>query len=78
MDLYWLDIALVVAGFIVLVIGYRRNDRKLLLTAALLLFLTGTLSSFSRGFADGLKQAGSYASHESLGPINASTLAFPR
>lgn len=57
MVLYWLDITLAIAGFVVLMIGYRRNSRKLLLAAALLLFLTGTLSEFSRGYADGVGQA---------------------
>jgi len=52
-----LDISLAIAGFVVLLIGYRRNDRKLLLAAAILLFLTGTLSEFSRGFAASFEQA---------------------
>jgi len=51
-----LDFAFAIAGFVLLVIGYRRNDRKLLLVAALLLFLAGTASEFARGFADGFKQ----------------------
>lgn len=56
MVLTLLDITLAVAGFVVLVVGYRRNDRKILLAAAILLFLTGTLSEFSRGFAEGFEQ----------------------
>lgn len=51
-----IDVALMIAGFATLVVGYRRDDRKIMLAAAILLFLTGTMTEFSRGFAAGIEE----------------------
>ena len=66
-SMYYMEIALLVAGVIVLVIGYRKNRRNVLLTAAVLLFLAGALGSFFDGFADGYDQARSQAQTSLLG-----------
>ncbi|WP_281401890.1 hypothetical protein [Thermomonas brevis] len=39
-----------------LVIGYRRNDRNLLLAAAILLLLAGALGGMVEGFLEGWRQ----------------------
>ena len=55
--MYYLEIALFVIGLVVLVVGYRKNQRNVLLTAAILLFLAGALGSAVDGFSDGFNQA---------------------
>ncbi len=54
---YWIDLILLVAGIIVLVIGYRRNHRNLMLIAAILLLLSGTLTDAATGFAAGFSES---------------------
>lgn len=49
----FLEIALLLAGAALLVLGYRRNRRSWLVAAALLLFLSGNLGPFARGVAEG-------------------------
>ena len=49
-----LQIGLFVVGMTVLVIGYRRNSRNLLLTAALVLLACGAISEFVSGFHAGI------------------------
>lgn len=49
----YVEIALFVIGLVALVVGYRRNRRNVLLAAAIVLFLSGTVSEFATGFAHG-------------------------
>lgn len=49
----YLDILLFVVGAVLLVVGYSKNKRDIMLVAALMLFLSGALSSFIEGFVDG-------------------------
>ena len=49
-----LQIGLFAVGMTVLVIGYRRNSRNLLLTAALVLLACGAISKFVSGFHAGI------------------------
>lgn len=53
MILYALEIVLLIAGIGTLVVGYRRNHRNLMLSAALLLLASGALPEAVRGFSDG-------------------------
>ncbi|MEX2498375.1 MAG: hypothetical protein WD397_05820 [Wenzhouxiangellaceae bacterium] len=53
-----IDVALLISGLIVLVIGYRSNNRNLLLLAAILLLFSCALTEFATGFAEGLTQTG--------------------
>lgn len=53
MLLYALEIVLLVAGFGLLVVGYRRHHRNLLLGAALALLASGALPDAVRGFSEG-------------------------
>ncbi|HZX69876.1 MAG TPA: hypothetical protein VFE77_03575 [Rhodanobacter sp.] len=55
----YIQSVLLVVGVIVLVVGYRKNQRNLLLSAAVVLFLAGTVGNFTQGFLDGFNAAGS-------------------
>lgn len=52
----YVEVALFIVGAAALVFGYRKNQRNVLLLAAILLFLAGTVGDFTRGFASGLQQ----------------------
>lgn len=54
--MYVLEILLFVVGLGLLVIGYRKNARTLLATAALLLFLSGAGPQMWEGFVYGLEK----------------------
>lgn len=62
------EVALLVAGLVALVIGYRKHNRNVLLCAALLLLASGSLSQIVTGFND------SQARHQisNVAPISAS------
>ena len=53
--MYFLEIGLFVIGIAFLVIGYRKDNRNLMLTAAIVLFLSGALSNAVEGFIDGYR-----------------------
>ena len=55
--MYCLEIALSVIGSALLIAGYRRNHRNLLLAAAILLFLSSAGAQFAKGFVDGAQSA---------------------
>ncbi|HEY9511377.1 MAG TPA: hypothetical protein VIQ48_02265 [Rhodanobacter sp.] len=50
----YIELALLVIGAVVLVLGYRKNQRNVLLAGAMLLFLAGTVGDFSSGFIAGI------------------------
>ncbi len=52
-----LEISLLCLGIVLLVVGYRRHHRNLMLAAALVLMSFGTLQDFGRGFIDGYQQS---------------------
>jgi hypothetical protein len=52
MRMYYFEIAMAVAGIVLLAVGYRRNGRNLMLAGAIVLFLSGTLVQFAEGFRD--------------------------
>ncbi|WP_109126395.1 hypothetical protein [Dyella sp. C11] len=58
----YVEIACFVIGVVALVIGYRRNQRNLLLVAAIVLFLAGSVGDFAGGFKQGLQQGAKVAS----------------
>lgn len=57
----YIELLLLVVGVVVLVVGYRRSSRNLLLSAAIMLFLAGTLGDIVHGFQDGYRQGRSAA-----------------
>ena len=52
-----LQFGLFFLGVALLVIGYRKSNRDLLLAAALLLFTPGAIDSFASGFLAGFRDA---------------------
>ena len=64
--MYYFEIALFVAGLTLLIAGYRKNQRNVLLVAAVLLFLSGAVESFVEGFQEGY--FGSRDNHSSISP----------
>jgi hypothetical protein len=52
-----IEIVLFVAGLAMLVMGYRRNYRNLLLCAAIALFLSAGLGSMVEGFSEGYRES---------------------
>ncbi|HDS0950625.1 TPA: hypothetical protein QDZ34_000699 [Stenotrophomonas maltophilia] len=48
-----LNYVLLAAGLVMLVLGYRRSNRNLLLCAGLLLLAFNGVEDFAAGFADG-------------------------
>lgn len=53
-ELDYLEIALFIIGAGLLILGYRRTNRDVLVVAALLLFLAGSIGDFFSGFVDGV------------------------
>ena len=49
----YIEAALFIVGVVALVIGYRKNQRNVLLSAAIILFLAGTVGDFAEGFQQG-------------------------
>ncbi|WP_149194058.1 hypothetical protein [Luteimonas suaedae] len=52
--MYALEIGLFIAGAALLVIGYRKTNRNMLVAAAVLMLLVGTASDFISGYGDGV------------------------
>ena len=57
----YIDIVFLLAGFVVLIAGYRRNHRNLLLLAAILLLLGGATGHIAHDFVMGFKSGFSSA-----------------
>ena len=50
--MFIMEVVLLVTGLVALVIGYRKDNRKVLLCAALLLLASGSFSQVVSGFND--------------------------
>jgi hypothetical protein len=50
------SLGLFIIGIIVLVVGYRKNDRNMLVVAAIILFTSAALEDFVQGFEEGLME----------------------
>lgn len=57
----YIEIILLVVGVIALIVGYRKNQRNVLLFAAIVLFLAATVGDFAHGILDGYNTGGSSA-----------------
>ena len=55
--MYFLEISLLVIGFVMLVVGYRKSNRNLLSGAALVLLGSGALPDLVRGMERGVLEA---------------------
>ena len=51
------SLGLFIIGIIVLVVGYRKNDRNMLVVAAIILFTSAALEGFVQGLEEGLMEA---------------------
>jgi hypothetical protein len=51
--MFLIESLLFILGLVLLVVGYRKNDRNVLLAAAVVLLLVGGLSDFVSGFHQG-------------------------
>lgn len=52
-----LEVGFFVVGALLLLVGYHKANRNLLLTAAVSLFLSGTVSDIGSGFLDGISSS---------------------
>jgi hypothetical protein len=50
-----ISIILEIVGLVLLVIGYQRSKRNIMLAGAILLWFGGSLGDFARGFIDGIR-----------------------
>lgn len=66
--MYALEIGLFIAGAVLLVIGYRKTNRNVLVAAAVLLFLAGTAGDFISGYRDGVSGRHRAAQDSSAAP----------
>ncbi|KAF1694564.1 hypothetical protein [Pseudoxanthomonas koreensis] len=55
--MYVIEIVLFVIGLVLLVMGYRRNHRNLMLCAAITLFLSAGLGPMVEGFSEGYRDS---------------------
>ena len=55
--MYFIEITLFLIGIVLLVVGYRRRNRNVMLSAAILLFMSAAVDSLVGGFLEGYQQA---------------------
>jgi uncharacterized membrane protein len=55
--MYVIEITLFLIGLVLLVVGYRSRNRNVMLSAAILLFLSAAVDSLVGGFLEGYQQA---------------------
>ena len=55
--MYIIEIALFLAGLVLLVVGYRKNHRNLMLCGAIVLFFSAALDPMASGFWQGYTEA---------------------
>jgi len=55
--MYIIEVTLLVLGIALLIVGYRKNNRNVLVTAAVILFLSAGIDSFVSGFKEGFSSA---------------------
>jgi hypothetical protein len=57
MGMYVVEVGLIALGAVLLVVGYRRNRRNMLVAAALVLLASGAVPELVTGFSDGRTNA---------------------
>lgn len=53
--MFYVALALFIVGAVLLAIGYRKNNRDMLLLGAFLFLSSGSLADFGKGFVEGFK-----------------------
>jgi disulfide bond formation protein DsbB len=51
--MYYIEVALFALGVVLLITGYRRNRRNMLLAAAIVLFMSAATGPFVEGYQEG-------------------------
>ena len=51
--MYFIEITLFLIGIVLLVVGYRRRNRNVMLSAAIILFMSAAVDSLVGGFLEG-------------------------
>ena len=75
--MYYFEIALFVIGIALLVSGYRKNNKNVLLAAAITLFFSAAIGDLTAGFTDGF--TANQNKHASIQPQpNNSCMDSPR
>ena len=55
--MYYIEISLFLIGLVLLVVGYRSRNRNVMLSAAILLFLSAAVDSLVGGFLEGYQES---------------------
>ncbi|HEX4910712.1 MAG TPA: hypothetical protein VFV64_08120 [Permianibacter sp.] len=53
---FWIELSLFLAALPLLIIGYRKNRRGLLLAGAMVLYASAHIAEFSTGFVEGFRR----------------------
>ncbi|MCY7313461.1 MAG: hypothetical protein LH491_07510 [Pseudoxanthomonas sp.] len=64
--MYYIEITLFLIGVVLLVVGYRTRNRNMMLSAAIILFMSAAVDSLAGGFLEGFQQ--SRAGHQASLP----------
>ena len=52
---FWIELSLFLAAVLLLILGYSKNRRGLLLAGAIALYASATIVEFSSGFVEGFR-----------------------
>lgn len=66
----YLEIVLLAIGAVLLIAGYRKNRRNVLLLGAIVLFLSAATDDFTHGFAQGWRQGTTSARSAIAGQVS--------
>ena len=55
--MYFIEITLFLIGLVLLVVGYRSRNRNVMLSAAILLFMSAAVDSLVGGFLEGYRKS---------------------
>ena len=55
--MYYIEITLFLIGLVLLVVGYRSRNRNVMLSAAIILFISAAVDSLVGGFLEGYQES---------------------
>ncbi len=55
--MYYIEITLFLIGLVLLVVGYRSRNRNVMLSAAIILFMSAAVDSLVGGFLEGYNES---------------------
>ncbi len=53
---FWIELSLFLGAVLLLIVGYRKHRRGLLLAGAIVLYASATIVEFSGGFIEGFRR----------------------